>query len=81
MLSLVWKIYEGILVDRFRKVIEGLIESEQGGFRTGRGCVDQIFTLEQIGGKARNKKCSVYWVLLTWRRRMIVSIGRLNGKY
>ena len=34
----------------------GLIENEQGGFRVGRGCVDQIFTLKQIGEKAREKK-------------------------
>ena len=29
-------------------------------FREGRGCVDQIFTLKQIGQKAREKKRSVY---------------------
>ena len=56
MLSAIEKIYEGILVDRVRKVTEGLIDDEQGGFRVGRGCVDQIFTLKQIG----KKKCSVY---------------------
>ena len=33
---------------------------EQGGFRAGRGCVDQIFTLKQIGEKAREKKRKVY---------------------
>ena len=38
---------------------EGLIDGVQGGFRAGRGCVDQIFTLKQIGEKARDKKCSV----------------------
>ena len=32
----------GILVDRVRKVTEGLIDHEQGGFRTERRCVDQI---------------------------------------
>ena len=37
-----------------------LIEDEQGGFRTGWGCVDQIFTLKQIGEKERKKKCRVY---------------------
>ena len=31
-----------------------------GGFRFGRGCVDQIFTLKQIGEKAWEKKCRVY---------------------
>ena len=60
MLSVVGKIYAGILVDRIRKVSEGLIHDEQGGFRTWRGCVDQILTLKYIGEEAREKKCGVY---------------------
>ena len=52
LLSVVVKIYAGILVDRVCKVIEGLTDDEQGGFRAGKGCVDQIFTLKQIGEKA-----------------------------
>ena len=36
-----------------------LINDDQGGFREGVGCVDQIFTLKQIGEKAQGKKCSV----------------------
>ena len=32
------KIYAGILVDRIRRVIGGLIDVEQGSFRVGRGC-------------------------------------------
>ena len=59
LLSVVGKIYIGILVDRIRKVTEGLIDDEQGGFRAGRGCVGQIFILKQIGEKAQEKKCSV----------------------
>ena len=47
MLSMVGKIYAEILVDGIRRVTEGLIDDEQGGFRAGRGCVDQIFTLKQ----------------------------------
>ena len=42
-----------------RKVTEGLIDDEQGELRAKRGCLDQIFTLKQIGEKARLKKCSV----------------------
>ena len=49
LLSVVGKIYAGILVDRVHRVTTGLIEDEQGGFRAGRGCVDQIFTLKPIG--------------------------------
>ena len=46
MLSVIGKIYAGILVDRVRKVTEGLIDNEQGGFIAEWGCVDQIFTLK-----------------------------------
>ena len=50
------KIYAGILVVRVYRVIEGLTADEQGGFRSGRGCVDQIFILKQNSEKAREKK-------------------------
>ena len=50
---MVGKICTGILEDRFRRVTGGLTDDEQGGFRAGMGCVDQIFTLKQIGEKAR----------------------------
>ena len=60
LLSVVGKIYAGILVDRVRRVTGGLIDDEQGSFREGRGCVDQIFTLNQISEKAREKKRKVY---------------------
>ena len=60
LLSVVGKIYAGILVDRVRKVTEGLIDDMQRGFRAWKGCVDQIFTLKQIGEKAREKKCRAY---------------------
>ena len=46
MLSLVGKIYAGILVDRVCRVTRGLIDDEQGSFRAGRGCLDQIFILK-----------------------------------
>ena len=55
LLSVIEKIYAGILIDRVRKVTEGLIDYKQRGFRAGRGCVDQIFTLKQI-----DQKCRVY---------------------
>ena len=40
LLSVVGKIYSGILVDRVRKVTKGVIDGEQGGFRAGKGCVE-----------------------------------------
>ena len=41
-------------------MIGGLIDNEQGAIREGRGCVDKIFTLNQIGEKVGEKKCSEY---------------------
>ena len=54
LLSIVGKIYAGILVDRVCRMTETLIDDEQGGFRAKRVCVDQIFTLKQIGKKKHN---------------------------
>ena len=48
LLSMVGKIYGEILVDRICRVIGGLIDDEQGGFRVGRGSIDKIFTLKQM---------------------------------
>ena len=54
------KTYAGILIDRICRVTGGLIDDEQGGFKARKECIDQIFTLKQIGEKAREKKRSVY---------------------
>ena len=52
LLSMVGKIYTRILVDRVCKVTGGLIDDEQRNFRLGKGCVDKVFILKQIGEKA-----------------------------
>ena len=56
LLSVVGKLYAGILVERVRRVTEEMIGEEQGAFRSGRGCVYQIFTLKQMSEKMREKK-------------------------
>src|SRR5678815_5992993 len=48
------------LVERVRRVTEGLIGEEQGAFRSGRGCVDQIFTLKQMIEKRQEKENKLY---------------------
>ena len=42
----------------------GLIDDEQGGFKEGRGCVNQIFTLKQIGEKAQEIKVYIGFIAL-----------------
>ena len=41
-------------------MLEGLTNNEKGGFRPGRGCVDQILTLKHIGEKMQGKKQRMY---------------------
>ena len=53
LLNVVGKIYVGILVERVRRVTEGLIDDVQGGFRAERGHVDQFFTIKHISEKVR----------------------------
>ena len=62
LLSVIGKIYASTLVERVRKVAEGLMDNEQGGFRAWREYVDQIFILKQIGEKTRDKKYMM-WVI------------------
>ena len=57
LLSVVGKIYAGILVDRVHKT-EGLINDEQGGFRAGRWCRLDLHPKEKRCRK--KKKCRVY---------------------
>ena len=71
LLSVAGQIYAGTLVDKVHRVTGGLIDDEQGGIRAGRGCVDQIFTLKQIGEKAREKKRRVYMSLVDLKKSMI----------
>ena len=55
LLSVVEKINVRILMDSVCRATEGLIDNEQLSFRSGMGCVDQIFTLNQTDGKACEK--------------------------
>ena len=38
-----------------RRKTEGEVMEVQGGFRRGRGCVDQIFTIRQLSEKVLEK--------------------------
>ncbi len=40
--------YGRIFTERLMEVTEGKVSEEQGGFRKGRGCVDQIFAMKRL---------------------------------
>jgi len=47
-LSVPDKVFASILLSRLRDGVEMHLRTEQAGFRPGRSCNDQIFTLTQI---------------------------------
>ena len=59
LLSVVGKIYAGILVDRVCRVTGGLINDKQGGFRAGRGmCRSDLHTkAHRLESKREKTQC------------------------
>ena len=48
LLSVVGKVYARVLNDRVKLMTAEKVMDEQGGFKAGRGCIDQIFAVRQI---------------------------------
>lgn len=91
LLSVIGKIYGKVLVRRMKELTSGGMGEEQGGFREGRGCVDQVFTLRLIAEKLREKNKMGYVCFLDLEkaydrvcRRKLFEILKemgLKGKY
>ena len=82
LLSVVGKVYDRVLINRIRDKTENVIAEVQGGFRRGRGCTDQIFTVRQICekylGKGKGRCILHFWI---WRKRMIELIEMQCGMF
>ena len=48
------------MIEKVRSLTEGVIGEEQYGFRSGRGCVDQVFVMEQMSEKFVDKSKCLY---------------------
>ena len=59
LLSIPGKVYGRILIEKVRSQTEGLIGEEQCVFRSGRGCVDQVFVMKQMSEKFVDKNISL----------------------
>ena len=64
LLSVVGKVYGRVLINRIRDRTERVILEVQGGFRRGRGCMDQIFVVRQICEKYMAKGKDVYFAFM-----------------
>ena len=60
LLSLTSKILSQIILCRISAIVEPQLRKEQAGFRKGKSCTDQIFTLRQIIGQCKEWNASVY---------------------
>ena len=58
--SIPGKVYGRILIEKIRSLTERLIGEEQCGFRSGRGCVDQVFVMKQMSEKFVYKNKRLY---------------------
>ena len=60
LLSMPGKVYGRILIEKVHSLIEGLIGEEQSGFRSSRGCVDQVFVMKQMSENFVDRNKSLY---------------------
>ena len=60
LLSALGKVFSQILLNRLIKATESKLSETQAGFRKGRGCADQIYTLRRIMEMAADKRISLY---------------------
>ena len=70
LLSVVSKVYTSILNERLSKWCErnNIIVEEQGGFRQGRGCTDQIYVLAGIINNRSKQQTHCCFIDLTLAR-------------
>ena len=70
LLSIVGKVYTGVLQARLGNWSEqhGIVVAEQGGFRPGRGCPEQLFTLTELVRLRRLRKQRTFACFLDIRK-------------
>ncbi len=73
------KVYGRILTERLMEVTEGKVSEEQGDFRKGRGCIDQIFAMKRLVEEYLGKIKSCTQLLWFLRRHTIGLTEKLSG--
>ena len=69
-----------VLNERVKVLTGDKVMDEQGGFRSGRGCVDQIFAVKQIVEKTIEKDKKVYMAFVNLEKAYDNVSRRSYGK-
>lgn len=84
MLIVPGKMYERALTEKLMEITEGKVSKDQGRFRNGKGCVDQMFVMKmwlRRNPQGRIKK-KMYAAFMDFKRKyMIGLIGKLSGMF
>jgi len=68
LLSVTGKVFEKVLLNRIHNIVDQLLRQQQAGFRPGRSCIDQIFSLWQIIQKVSEGQKPVTVNLVDFRK-------------
>lgn len=60
VVSVTYKVLSRVVLNRLTTTVDPLLRKEQAGFRKGRDCADQIFTLRQIVEQSIEWSSTVY---------------------
>ena len=83
LLSVTYKVLSRVVLNRLTTTVDPLLRKEQAGFRKGRGCADQIFTLRQIVEQSNewsSTVCKYKQTLLTLPKPLIVLTAQHFGE-
>ena len=82
LLSVTYKVLSRVVLNRLSTTVDPLLRREQAGFRKGRGCADQIFTLRQIVEQSNERSSTVCMqTLLTLLKPLTVLTAYHFGEY
>ena len=68
LLSIPGKVFARVLLNRIKPRAEALLRENQSGFRKGRGCTDQLFSLRILMEKAREYHQPLYICFVDLRK-------------
>ena len=71
-MSIVGKVFARVLNETVKVKTVDKVMNEQGGFRVGRGCVEQVFVVRYVVEKTIEKDKEAYMAFVDWKRLIIM---------